>query len=67
MTKTQEKNEKSIASLEGSFNTIIKALRTANNEGKFKKQHTVAMDEAKYLVNRVQKHVTPKSTGPLKW
>jgi hypothetical protein len=67
MTKTQEKNEKSIASLEKSFDVIMEALRALNNEGKFKKKHTLIVEEVKYLINNIDNRVSDKRSGPLKW
>lgn len=68
MTKAQDKNEKTIASLEESVGSLIEALRAANNEGKFKKKHSLIIEEMKYFIGNVNSRlIDKKKLGPLQW
>jgi hypothetical protein len=68
MTKAQDKNEKTIASLEDSIRTITEALRAANNEGKFRKKHSLIIEEMKYFIGNVNSRlIDKKKLGPLQW
>lgn len=67
MTKTQQKNEDSIKSLEEKFNKIIAALRDESNNRKFKKQHNLIVSELKLTFNHIQQRLQPGKSGPLQW